>query len=77
MLRMADAAFQQALEMGKERLREFLDGSEIGRRPMNTRERGVDYDDDDAISLQNLDGKGKHKGRAMGLDDEGDDRDDI
>jgi protein SEY1 len=74
MLRMVDAAFQQALEIGKERLREFLDGSEIGRRPIVTRKRGVDYDDD-AISLQSLDEKGRRKGKAAGLGDEGDDDD--
>ncbi|KAH0551704.1 Dynamin-like GTPase that mediates homotypic ER fusion [Trichoglossum hirsutum] len=75
MLRMANAASQQALEVGKERLREFLDGSEIARRPVVMREKGID-DDGDAISLQNLDGQGRRKHRAASLRDE-DENDDI
>ena len=34
MARMANAASVQALDVGKERLREFLETSESGRRPM-------------------------------------------
>ncbi|KAF2840351.1 protein sey1 [Patellaria atrata CBS 101060] len=58
MARMANAASQQAVEVGKERLREFLESSDTGRQAiaMSNRQR-----DDDAISLDTLNSNGKKK----------------
>ncbi|KAI9684701.1 MAG: Dynamin-like GTPase that mediates homotypic ER fusion [Trizodia sp. TS-e1964] len=56
MLRMANAASQQALEVGKERLREFLETSDTGRQAMAMSGRAMDGD---SIRLQNLDGQGR------------------
>lgn len=57
MLRMANAASQQAVEVGKERLREFLESSESGRQAMAMGGRI----DSDSISLNTLDSRGKRK----------------
>ncbi|OCK80276.1 GTP-binding protein Sey1 [Lepidopterella palustris CBS 459.81] len=72
--RMANAASQQALEVGKERLREFLESSDTGRQAMAmsgraNSTRGRDYDE---ISMEILNGDGKKK---RGEDE--DDLDDI
>ncbi|KAI9844582.1 MAG: Dynamin-like GTPase that mediates homotypic ER fusion [Thelocarpon superellum] len=55
-LRMTEAASQQALEVGKERLREFLETSDTGRQAMAL--SGADVDGS-SIGLQTLDGRGK------------------
>ncbi|KAI9790118.1 MAG: Dynamin-like GTPase that mediates homotypic ER fusion [Piccolia ochrophora] len=71
MIRMSDAAFQQALEVGKERLREFLQESETGRQAMamsSTRSM-----DGDGIGMQKLDGQGRRaKGRGNEEEEEED-----
>lgn len=54
---MANAASQQAVEVGKERLREFLESSESGRQAMAMGGRI----DSDSISLNTLDSRGKRK----------------
>jgi hypothetical protein len=64
MLRMANAASAQAVEIGKEKLREFLESAEGGRQPI-----AVPRDDSDGISLRTLDSKGKKRA----ADDEDDD----
>ncbi|KAK0122266.1 Dynamin-like GTPase that mediates homotypic ER fusion [Cadophora gregata] len=69
MLRMANAASAQAVEIGKEKLREFLESSDTGRQALAMKGR---YDDDDAISLNTLDSRGKKK---ASVDDEDDDDD--
>ena len=56
MLRMANAASAQAVEIGKEKLREFLESSDTGRQALAMKGR-----DDDAISLNTLDSRGKRK----------------
>lgn len=66
MLRMANAASAQAVEIGKEKLREFLESSDTGRQAIGMRAR----DDSDMISLNTLDSKGKSK--ASVEDDEDD-----
>ena len=60
MIRMANAASQQAVEVGKERLREFLESSDTGRQAMSMagRNGGVDAD---SISLNTLDSRGRRK----------------
>lgn len=66
MLRMANAASSQAIEIGKEKLREFLENSETGRQAIGMRPR----DDSDMISLNSLDSKGKRKISAEDDDDD-------
>lgn len=58
MLRMANAASAQAVEVGKERLRDFLESSEGGRQAMGMAERVGG----DSVKLRPLDGRGKDKG---------------
>ncbi len=66
MLRMANAASTQAVEIGKEKLREFLENSETGRQAIGMKER---YDNDN-ISLNTLDSRGKRKPVVEDDDDE-------
>lgn len=56
MLRMANAASAQAVEIGKEKLREFLENAEGGRQPI-----AMARDDSDSISLKTLDSRGKQQ----------------
>ena len=56
MLRMANAASAQAVEVGKERLREFLESSEAGRQTMAMSGRNSE-----SISLDPLDSRGRRK----------------
>ena len=53
MLRMGDAASKQAIEIGKEKLREFLESTDTGRQAMAMSGR------EDGIKLSRLNGKGK------------------
>ncbi len=53
---MANAASAQAVEIGKEKLREFLESSDTGRQALAMNGR-----DDDSISLKTLDSRGKRK----------------
>jgi hypothetical protein len=55
MLRMANAASAQAIEIGKEKLREFLENSDTGRQAIGMKGR----DDSDNVSLNTLDSRGK------------------
>jgi len=57
MLRMANAASAQAIEIAKEKLREFVDSPNSGRQAMAMGGR----EDSDAISLNSLDSRGKRK----------------
>lgn len=56
---MANAASAQALDIGKERLREFLETSESGRRAMA--QSGLDNGarDRDAVRMDRLNANGK------------------
>jgi len=67
MLRMANAASNQAVEIGKEKLREFLESSDTGRQAMAMGGR-----DSDSISLNTLDSRGKRKPAAAAEDDDDD-----
>lgn len=60
-LKMTNAASQQALEEGKKRLREFLESSDTGRQAIAMSGR-------DDIAMQNLNGRGKQV--TTGDDDE-------
>ncbi|KIM98881.1 hypothetical protein OIDMADRAFT_127328 [Oidiodendron maius Zn] len=65
MLRMANAASAQAVEIGKEKLREFLENADGGRQPV-----AISRHDSDNISLKTLDSRGKQR---QTQDDEDDD----
>ena len=67
MLKMANAASQQALEVGKERLREFLESSDTGRQAIAMSGQQLDGD---SISLHTLDGNGKRRRRQAADDDD-------
>jgi hypothetical protein len=66
MLRMTNAATAQAVEIGKEKLREFLESSETGRQAIGMSGRG----ENDGISLNTLDSTGKRKTTGEDEDDE-------
>jgi hypothetical protein len=66
MLRMANAASAQAVEIGREKLREFVANSETGRQAIGMAGR----EDIDSISLNTLDSRGK---RTTTVEDEDDD----
>jgi len=68
MIRMGNAASAQALEVGKERLREFLESSESGRQAMamsGNQPRG------ESVRMNRLNGSGKkdEDAEAEDLDD--------
>jgi hypothetical protein len=73
MARMADAASRQALDIGKERLRDFLESSDTGRQAMAmSGQQGSRRRDADGISMDTLNGDGKkskHDDDAMDIDD--------
>jgi hypothetical protein len=52
---MVNAASNQAVEIGKEKLREFLENSDTGRQTILMEGR----EDNDSISLNTLDSRGK------------------
>tara|TARA_R110002060_G_scaffold62675_1_gene72036 strand:- start:616 stop:819 length:204 start_codon:yes stop_codon:yes gene_type:complete len=66
---MTNAASAQAVEIGKEKLREFLESSDTGHQALAMKGRG---DDDDAISLNTLDSRGKKKASVEDEDDDDD-----
>ncbi|KAF2427161.1 protein SEY1 [Tothia fuscella] len=65
-LRMSNTMYAQAMEISKEKLREFLESSDTGRQAMAMSGRG----DSDDISMRTLDGNGKRKGRVEEEDEE-------
>jgi len=65
-LRMANAASAQAIEIGKEKLREFLDNADGGRQATATNASSGN----ESIRLSILDSRGK--GRATGEDEDDD-----
>lgn len=70
MARMANAASQQGLEVGKERLRAFLENSDAGRQAMamsSGRNETRRYED---VPMDRLNGEGKKsKAEVEDLDD--------
>ncbi|TVY48139.1 Protein sey1 [Lachnellula occidentalis] len=67
MIRMANAASSQAIEIGKEKLRDFLENSDTGRQAIGMKAR----EDSDSMSLATLDSRGNRK--VAGVEDEDDD----
>lgn len=74
---MSNAAAQQALDIGKDRLRDFLESSDTGRQAL----RMSAGDDMDGISMQALDSRGRRKARMArkteGGEDESEDERDL
>jgi protein SEY1 len=66
MLQMANAASNQALEIGKEKLRDFLENNETARQALAMPAKPRDSD---AVSLDTLDSRGKKAERADDEDD--------
>lgn len=64
---MSNAAMNQAVDIGKEKLRNFLEHSETGRQALKMN-AGEGRDD---ISMHTLDSRGKKKPRKL-ADDESD-----
>jgi len=58
---MMNAASTQGVEIGKEKLREFLKDNEMGRQALGM--QGRDHGDSDGISLNTLDSRGKRASR--------------
>ena len=67
MMQMSSAAWNQAIEIGKQRLREFLENNETARQAIAMPAR-----DSDSISLDTLDSRGKKASRAAANDDDDD-----
>lgn len=65
MLQMANAASNQAVDIGKQKLRDFLENNETARTALAMPARK----DTDAISLETLDSKGKRRGEDEDEDD--------
>lgn len=68
MIKMANAASQQAIEVGKDRLREFLESSDTARHAVAMGASG----DSDGISLNTLDSRGKRRVTTVNEEDEDD-----
>ena len=66
MMQMANAASNQAVEIGKERLRDFLENNETARQALAMPARGRDSD---SISMDTLDNRGKKKDHSVDDDD--------
>ncbi|KAI6088967.1 root hair defective 3 GTP-binding protein [Hypoxylon rubiginosum] len=67
MMQMSSAAWNQAIDIGKQRLREFLENNETARQAI-----GVTGRDPDSISLDTLDSRGKKQSRSAAVDDDDD-----
>lgn len=67
MMQMGGAAYNQAIEIGKQKLREFLENNEMARQAiaLPAKQR-----DSDSISMDTLDSAGKKKQRSLIDDDD-------
>lgn len=61
MTQMANAAATQGLEIGKAKLREFIENNDTARQALSMPPRRAPTTDSDAISLDTLDGRGRRK----------------
>jgi hypothetical protein len=66
MLQMTNAASAQAVQIAKEKLREFVQETDVGRQAIGLSAR----EDSDSISLNTLDSRGKRKTLAEDEDDD-------
>lgn len=67
---MSSAAYIQALDIGKEKLREFLETSETGRQAVAM--SGQQEKIGEAIGMQSLDGRGKKVKVEAGAEEDDD-----
>ncbi|KAI1262377.1 RHD3/Sey1 [Xylariaceae sp. FL1019] len=67
MMQMSSAAWGQAVEIGKQKLREFLENNETARQAI-----GVPARMDSSISMDTLDSRGKKASRPAAADDDDD-----
>lgn len=65
MMQMSNAATNQAVEIGKQKLRDFLESNETARSALAMPPRK----DTDSISLETLDSKGKRRDKDEDEDD--------
>ncbi|KAK6955387.1 Dynamin-like GTPase that mediates homotypic ER fusion [Daldinia eschscholtzii] len=65
MMQMSSAAWNQASEIGKQRLREFVENNETARQAI-----GMPGRDSDSISMDTLDSRGKKKSREAADEDD-------
>ncbi|KAI2778890.1 root hair defective 3 GTP-binding protein [Daldinia loculata] len=65
MMQMSNAAWNQASDIGKQRLREFVENNETARQAI-----GMAGRDSDSISMDTLDSRGKKKSRVAVDDDD-------
>ncbi|KAI0131309.1 root hair defective 3 GTP-binding protein [Daldinia grandis] len=65
MMQMSNAAWNQASDIGKQRLREFVENNETARQAI-----GMAGRDSDSISMDTLDSRGKKKSRVAADDDD-------
>lgn len=75
MLQMANAASNQALEIGKEKLRDFLENNETARQAIGVRASSASRSNT-GISMDTLDSRGKKKLNGKGNGDGADEEDD-
>lgn len=66
MMQMANAAGTQGVEIGKQKLREFIENSDGARKALNmpVQAGGSSDADADAVSLDTLDSQGKKKTKS-------------
>lgn len=64
-MQMSNAAWNQASDIGKQRLREFVENNETARQAI-----GMAGRDSDSISMDTLDSRGKKKSRVATDDDD-------
>lgn len=69
MLQMANAATSQGVEIGKAKLRDFLENNETARQALAMPARG----DSDSVSLDSLDSRGKKREQSVKKEDDDDD----
>lgn len=68
MMQMGNAAWGQGLEIGKQKLREFLENNEMARQAIAMPAQSGR--DSDSISLDTLDSRGKKPSRRETVDDD-------
>ena len=64
MMQMSNAAWGQGIEIGKQKLREFLENNETARQAIAMPARPARERDSDSISLDTLDSRGKKASRS-------------
>lgn len=66
-MQMSNAAWGQGMDIGKAKLRDFLENNETARQAINMPARSRDSD---SISMDTLDSRGKKASRSAGNDED-------